>query len=35
MGIQTFPNGSKYEGEWKANMIEGKGKIVYEDGDSY
>jgi hypothetical protein len=34
-GIQTFPNNSVYEGEWKNNMLNGRGKIVYDDGDSF
>ena len=27
VGIFYYANGNKYDGEWKTNKIEGKGKI--------
>lgn len=33
--MQTFPNHSIYEGAWKNNKINGKGKIIFADGDSF
>lgn len=34
-GIQIFPNGYKYTGEWKKNYAHGKGKLDYTDGTYY
>ena len=34
-GIQEWPNGSKYEGEWNENKSAGKGKLIHSDGDTY
>ena len=31
-GNYTWPNGKKYEGEWKDGKKDGKGIILYEDG---
>ena len=31
-GNYTWPNGKKYEGEWKDGKNDGKGVILYEDG---
>ena len=31
-GNYTWPNGKKYEGEWKDGKKDGKGVILYEDG---
>jgi len=34
-GIQTWPDGSKYEGYWKNDMANGKGRLIHADGDVY
>jgi hypothetical protein len=34
-GIQYFPNGYKYSGEWKSNKAHGIGKLEYTDGTFY
>jgi hypothetical protein len=34
-GIQVWPDGAKYEGEWKLNKANGKGKFWHADGDVY
>ena len=31
-GNYTWPNGKKFEGEWKDGKKDGKGVILYEDG---
>jgi hypothetical protein len=31
----TFPNGENYEGEWKNDLMSGKGKFIYSDGKTY
>ena len=31
-GIQTFPDGKCYEGEYANNKFDGMGKVVYSDG---
>ena len=30
--IQSWPDGAKYEGEWKNNKAHGKGKFWHVDG---
>jgi hypothetical protein len=32
---KTIADGSKYEGEWKANKANGKGILYHSDGDIY
>ena len=34
-GVQVWPDGAKYEGEWKFNKANGKGKFWHADGDVY
>lgn len=34
-GIQTWPDGAKYEGDWRNDMIQGKGTFVHPNGDLY
>lgn len=34
-GMFIYPDGSRYEGSWVANMREGFGKYVYANGDTY
>ena len=31
----TFHDGSYYLGEWRHGRIEGKGEMVWKDGDTY
>ena len=33
--LLTWPNGDKYEGGFKENMIEGDGKYFHASGDRY
>jgi len=30
--MMTFPNGTKYIGEWKNDVPHGQGKVIYPDG---
>lgn len=30
-----FPNGNRYEGEWKSDKKDGKGLFELANGDSY
>jgi len=34
-GIQVWPDGARYEGEWRDNKANGKGKFWHADGDIY
>ena len=34
-GIQLWPDGSKYSGQWKNNNASGKGKLLHSNGDIY
>lgn len=34
-GVQVWPDGAKYEGEWSRNQANGKGKFWHADGDVY
>ena len=34
-GELTFPNGDKYEGEWKDGEINGQGTMSFENGGTY
>jgi len=34
-GTQVWPDGAKYEGEWRFNKANGKGKFWHADGDVY
>ena len=34
-GVQNWPDGGRYDGEWKDNKAHGKGKFWYMDGDIY
>ena len=33
--MQIWPDGAKYEGEWKNNHANGKGKFFHINGDIY
>jgi hypothetical protein len=33
--VHTWPNGDKYEGEWKANLRHGSGSDFFHNGDTY
>ena len=33
--VHDYPNGNHYEGEWKSNQPDGKGKLTYPNGDVY
>jgi len=35
MGIQIWPNGSVYEGHFKNNLANGKGRLIHADQDIY
>lgn len=34
-GIQVWPDGAKYEGNWRNNVASGRGKFYHIDGDVY
>jgi hypothetical protein len=34
-GTFTWPNGKKYTGSWKTNMMHGNGKLEYPDKSVY
>ena len=34
-GVQIWPDGAKYEGEWRQNKANGTGKFWHADGDVY
>ena len=34
-GIQIWPDGRKFEGNWRNNVREGRGKLTYVEGDVY
>jgi len=34
-GVQIWPDGAKFEGEWKENRAHGYGKFTHADGDLY
>jgi hypothetical protein len=34
-GVQTWKDGSRYEGYWKFGKAQGKGRLVHMDGDVY
>ncbi|WP_163336947.1 MORN repeat-containing protein [Desulfopila sp. IMCC35008] len=34
-GAMTFPNGEKYVGEWKENVVEGQGTYTWPNGQKY
>lgn len=34
-GIQSWPDGAKYEGDWLNNKAHGKGKFYHVDGDVF
>jgi hypothetical protein len=34
-GIYTFPDGSKYDGDWEDNKKHGKGIFTWFDGSKY
>lgn len=34
-GIQVWKSGALYEGEWKNDVQQGKGRLIYEDGEWY
>jgi hypothetical protein len=35
MGVQVWPDGARYEGEWRENRAHGQGKFTHVDGDVY
>ena len=34
-GVQVWPDNAKYEGEWRENKANGRGKFWHADGDIY
>lgn len=34
-GVQIWPNGNKYEGFWRNNLMHGSGKMIQNTGDIY
>lgn len=34
-GVQYWPNGKYYEGEWQNDLFSGKGRLVYENKDLF
>ena len=34
-GTQVWPDGARYEGEWRNNQANGFGKFWHADGDIY
>lgn len=34
-GVQIWPDGSIYEGQWKDNKANGNGRLIHADGDIY
>jgi len=34
-GVETWSDGSKYEGEYVAGKKQGKGKYIWADGSQY
>ncbi len=34
-GTQIWPDGTKYEGDWKDNSAWGYGKFIHRNGDYY
>ena len=34
-GVQTDPNGDRYEGTWENDLMEGLGKVFYGDRRTY
>lgn len=34
-GVQVWEDGAKYEGMWKEDMANGKGRLIHADGDVY
>jgi hypothetical protein len=35
LGIQVWQDGSKYEGYWRDDKANGKGRLIHADGDVY
>lgn len=35
LGVETYPNGDKYTGDFKDDKKSGKGLMEYNDGDTY
>ena len=35
LGTQVWLDGSKYEGNWMANMAHGEGRLIHANGDIY
>jgi len=33
--FKVFPDGSRYEGQWKDGLKHGRGRFIYPDGDIY
>lgn len=34
-GIQIWPDGSKYEGNWRDDIRQGRGRLTNAEGDIY
>lgn len=34
-GVQIWPDGSLYEGYWRADKANGYGRLMHKDGDIY
>ena len=35
VGIQFWPDGSKYEGQWEQGQANGRGRMTHSNGDVY
>jgi hypothetical protein len=35
VGVMFWPDGSKYEGHWRRDKANGKGRIIHANGDVY
>lgn len=35
LGVQLWPDGSKYEGMWRSGKCNGKGRMTHANGDIY
>ena len=35
IGMQVWPDGSLYQGQWRDGKANGKGRLIHSDGDIY